>query len=345
MPNNRYRLPVGRTLATWLQAPEQTLAQRLRLRWESWWFEHNLAASKALAPAKALPAAPLLIAGLWRSGTTLLHEWLSALPGYVAPQTWQCMAASTFVVTGAPAATREIARPMDAARVSAHTPQEDEFALLAMGTPSAYRGFMAPNRLLQVAETLSPAYWLAHPAWLKDWQWFLSAVAPEAPARLVLKTPNHTFRAPAIAAAMPTLDWVWLMRDPEEAWHSNWAMWQHMAEAYSGRRPAEADLHQFLARVFQEYLAVLQWAANEPQVNIVFLPYATLQQGPAATVAQLREKGLALPDWPGGTAATFSATERPTQPQRLENLASVFSQIRQLHAQLAIRDGSRSSAG
>ena len=59
-------------------------------------------------------------------------------------------------------------RPMDQVTIRADSPQEDEFALTAMGVPSVYRGFLDPRRLPELKSLLDPIFWAeADPSWLK----------------------------------------------------------------------------------------------------------------------------------------------------------------------------------
>lgn len=336
MGTNRYKLVAGRTLSRWLRAsPDVPLVERVQLHWDSFWFELNLAQAKALMPTHPLRASPVLILGMWRSGTSLLHEWLSALPGCSAPRTWQCMSPSTFVVTGQPQTSVRIPRPMDALEVSSFSPQEDEFSLLAMGAASAYRGFLCPERMEEGIEALNPDYWRQNPGWLADWLWFLSAVEQQTGARLVLKAPNHTFRAPSIAQALPASQWIWVLRDPEAVWRSNWNMWQRMSEAYSGRLPDKATLTALLSEAFCQYLAVLQWVDVARPVAMAFLPYDELALGPESALSSIKRQGVELPAWTGGSAIRFAEETLPTEGARSpDSLAKVFEAIREMHQKL-----------
>ena len=79
-------------------------------------------------PPARLPVDPVFILGLWRSGTTVLHELVNACGGWVTPQTWQCFHPSTCFLTGPPAHTAAAQRPMDRGLIATEGPQEDEFA-------------------------------------------------------------------------------------------------------------------------------------------------------------------------------------------------------------------------
>src|SRR5262249_49299611 len=144
-------VPLGREALAWVRRGGKPVrvgrSARLMQRWQALWFERNLGLQRRLFAAPRLVADPVFVLGLWRSGTTYLHELLASCPNLIAPATWQCMNASAFRLRTAPPRGNALARPMDDLPIDAHSPQEDEFALLALGVPSVYRGFFDPRRL------------------------------------------------------------------------------------------------------------------------------------------------------------------------------------------------------
>src|SRR5262249_35452631 len=143
---------------------------------------------------------PVFILGVWRSGTTFLHELLAANESLLAPNTWQCMNSSMHLMNTPPTGGDVAVRPMDGFLVTNESPQEDEFAMLAQGIPSVYLAFFDPRRLTELTHWLDPQAWtdLAEEAWWPRWRTFLASVQGGRDVRLLLKSPNHTFRLPAI---------------------------------------------------------------------------------------------------------------------------------------------------
>src|SRR5205085_7692779 len=90
-----------------------------------------------------LREAPLFIIGHWRTGTTLLHEFLILDDRHTYPNTYQCLEPNHFLLTEQ-LFTRWLPflmpshRPMDNMRAGWDRPQEDEFALCMLGQPSPY---------------------------------------------------------------------------------------------------------------------------------------------------------------------------------------------------------------
>ena len=81
---------------------------------------------------------PLFILGIWRSGTTHLHNLLAKDDRFAFPNTYEVLYPHTFLTTE-PIGSRVMqwmmppTRPMDNVRSGIGEPQEDEFALVASG--------------------------------------------------------------------------------------------------------------------------------------------------------------------------------------------------------------------
>jgi hypothetical protein len=221
-------------LADWIRAggrPDRGGFGASAMRgWQAFWFERNWQSQLPKLDGLALPDDPVFILGFWRSGTTVLHELLAACTGWTTPRTWQCFNPSTCFLTKAPARESEVGRPMDQGIITSHGPQEDEFALLLLGEPSAYRAFIDPRRFDECAKLL----WPDHAGVLPRWQAFLRGIAATAPGnRLLLKSPNHSFRIPMLRAAFPRARFIWAGRQPGDLLASNLTMWRAMIDRYA----------------------------------------------------------------------------------------------------------------
>lgn len=181
--------PLGREALSWVRQGGRPTRiggmQRFVYRWQSYWFERNLSLQRRLQPISISPLVsdPVFILGLWRSGTTFLHDLLGVCPGMICPVTWQCMNPSTFRLRPPPLAGKTALRPIDGFAIDTFSPQEDEFALLALGVPSVYRGFFDPRRMQELAQWLDPDVWAADSSagWMAPWREFLAGVAHGGP--------------------------------------------------------------------------------------------------------------------------------------------------------------------
>lgn len=273
--------------AVWRQLP---IALRARLHWQAGWGSVNARLSSATSHGADPPALldPLLIVGPWRSGTTVMHELLVAATGCAKPLTWQCMNACAFQLGAPLRATATLARPMDGLEIRHDSPQEDEFALLTLGVPSAYRGFWMPHRLGELHATLSPDFWLENTEWLPVWEAFLRGVLRSSGGvvrqPLILKSPNHSFRLPAILRRFPRARVLWMARSAGDVMASNRKMWRVMFERH-GLTPADgAPLDAFLAAALDGAAQALAWCETHlPAAQWAVVPHEALVAAPQET--------------------------------------------------------------
>jgi omega-hydroxy-beta-dihydromenaquinone-9 sulfotransferase len=278
----------ARALAEWIRAggapARAPLGYGMRLRWHARLFELNWRTQLERMPPAGTPADPLFILGLWRSGTTVLHELVHACGGWVGPQTWQCFHPSTCFLTGPPARAAAVKRPMDQGVISAEGPQEDEFALLLLGEPSIYRGLIDPRRLLECGS----AAWSADAEGLERWQAFVRGVAAGGAARLLLKSPGHTFRIPALRRSFPGARFIWIGRHPGEVLASNLRMWQAMTNVYGLWDCPQDLLRRFLQEAMLACSGVLERCIAEmTREQMLWVDFEALQTDPERVLRQI----------------------------------------------------------
>lgn len=279
----------SRALADWIlgggRLPRRHLRCSLRLRWHAYWFELNWRTEEQQLAESALPPDPVFILGLWRSGTTVLHELLTACAPWTTPRTWQCFRPSTCFLTRAPSQGTVAYRPMDRGRIETSSPQEDEFALLLLGEPSAYRGFIDPRRLRDCGERL----WCGEEGPLRRWQDFLRGLAATAPgARMLLKSPNHTFRLPRLRALFPDARFVWIGRHTGEVLASNAKMWRAMMDLYGLWECPPGALEGFLQDMVRAGAAALGRCLEEtPRDRLLWLEFEQLRLHPRETLLRV----------------------------------------------------------
>jgi hypothetical protein len=308
-------------------------------RWQNLWFDRNLGLQNCLPLDPELQLDPLFILGLWRSGTTSLHDLLGACPGMLHPATWQCMSPASFRLQQPPTRGNAVRRPMDGLMIDNLSPQEDEFALLALGVPTVYRGFLDPRRLPELTQWLNPDAWTADqpPGWVATWRQFLTGVVAGRCGRLVVKSPNHSFRIRALAQLFPRAAYVWLVRDPADTFFSNRKMWLTMFDRYAIWPWDPSVLDNFLCRAFEKAAECLQLAtAQLPRDRCVVVNFDELTKAPVATLDRINDRlhlgnredihtsaGFVAAAKAGYRAETYSGRDVP-QPTR--------QAISQLHA-------------
>lgn len=294
--------PMGGKAFSWLREGG-ALAQidwriSLQMRWQSFWFDRNVSLQRKIGTGAWHGDNPLFIMGLWRTGTTFMQELLSTCPGFICPATWQCMNPSTFAMRSPPRHALSVARPMDDFTVNTFSPQEDEFALLALGVPSVYRGFIDPARLDDISHWLAPSFWCGNPdGWTGLWREFLGGVSAGKEGRLLLKSPNHTFRIRVLTHEFPRASYVWLVRDPAETLFSNRKMWAAMFRRYALRNWQESELDEFLGKALQFAAESLEYATTVlGRDQLVVVDFDRFKQTPIETIETICHR-LNLGDW------------------------------------------------
>lgn len=286
----------ARALAEWIRRGGRPArappGYGLRLRWHARWFELNWRLQLERLPRGAAAADPVFILGLWRSGTTVLHELVNACGGWITPRTWQCFHPSTCFMTGPPARGGTVRRPMDQGLIAAEGPQEDEFALLLLGEPSLYRGLIDPRRLPECGA----AFGWGEEAAFERWQAFARGIATSGAGRLLLKSPGHTFRIPTLRRLFPEARFIWIGRHPGEVLASNVRMWRAMMQVYALWDCADELLQLFLRDAMRACSRVLERCIAEmtPE-QMLWVDFEALQTDPERVLRQILRFGGARP--------------------------------------------------
>jgi hypothetical protein len=207
---------------------------------------------------------PLFIVGHWRTGTTLLHEMLILDDRHTYPNTYQCLVPGHFLLSER-LFTRLFRfllpsrRPMDNMPAGWDRPQEDEFALCMMGQPSPYLTIAFPNRPPQDPEALDldrlrPR---ARIAWQRAFVRFLRHLTFKDPRRLVLKSPTHSCRLPALLELFPGARFVHIVRDPYVVFPSTVNLWKTLYRTHGLQTPTFAGLEEYVFETFNHLYARL----------------------------------------------------------------------------------------
>lgn len=201
---------------------------------------------------------PVFIIGHWRSGTTLLHELMVLDDRHIFPNTYQCFAPNHFLISQW-VATRLFGflmpkqRPMDNMAMGWKRPQEDEFALCALGQPSPYWTIAFPNHPPQFQEYLDLKQ--VPPAAVKRWQQTLLRFMRDltfgrSDKRLILKSPTHTARVRVLLDLFPDARFIHIVRDPYTVYASTVNLWKKMYQAEGLQRPNYQGLEEYVFNTF-----------------------------------------------------------------------------------------------
>lgn len=205
-----------------------------------------------------LKGPPIFILGHWRTGTTLLHEFMVRDERFGYPTTYQCMDPNHFLLTEG-LFTRWLnflipkSRPMDNMKVGFDRPQEDEFALCMLGAGSPYLTVAFPNHLPQCQEYLDLEN--VSPRGLRRWKraliYFLKRVTFKSGKRLVLKSPPHTARIKHLRQMFPGAIFVHIVRDPYVVYASTVNLWRTLYQTHGLQTPTFVGLEGHVLETYK----------------------------------------------------------------------------------------------
>jgi hypothetical protein len=207
----------------------------------------NLIYAKKVASTQ-LTGPPVFIIGHWRSGTTLMHELVSMDDRFKFPSNFDAFLPTQFLVSR-PVFYPLIKllmpsrRPMDNMAMSASSPQEDDFALVAYGAPTPYRRIAFANRPNR--DHLNLNFDNASPATKvqlrETMETFLKSLTLRYKSRLVLKSPPHTGRIAQLAEWFPDAKFIHLSRHPYKLVPSTMRLWRLLDELQGFQLPKYDD--------------------------------------------------------------------------------------------------------
>jgi hypothetical protein len=241
---------------------------------------------------------PVFILGHWRSGTTFLHELLVRDERFAYPTTYECFAPNHFLLTGRlfppllgillPAK-----RPTDNMAVSFDHPQEDEFALVAMGSPTPMRRLAFPNdppfdtELINMEGVAEED--LAR--WKEAIQQFVRLQTYKKQKPVVLKSPPHTGRIGYLAELFPGAKFIHITRDPFSVFPSTRRLWQALEEVQGLQLARYENLDEFVFSAFEKmYDGFERQRLQIKDTQIYDVRYEDLVQDPVGQVQNIYEQ-------------------------------------------------------
>ncbi len=246
-------------------------------------------------------AAPIFIVGHWRTGTTLLHNLLARDPRHIAPNGYECLFPSHFVLTEPWLLPLfdllpQFRRPMDDMLISARSPQEDEFALSLLGQPTPYWHFAFPRLPMP-----DPAYDLdslpveARDAWKGTLLRFVRQLTWLHGGRIVFKSPPHSFRIRLLLELFPDARFIHIVRNPYEVVPSTLRMNKALLRLWAVQEISETSLEeQVLKRGALLYERLEEGRRSVAPNRFQQLHYEDLIRNPVGQLRQLYSQ-LELP--------------------------------------------------
>jgi omega-hydroxy-beta-dihydromenaquinone-9 sulfotransferase len=201
---------------------------------------------------------------------------------------------SHFLLTEAWASGRKASqsstRPMDQMSYSWASPQEDEFALLALGAPSPYESIIVPS-LMRDPKMLVDLR-LHSPAERKRWgdalRHFLLLLTVQQGKTIVFKSPPHGFKLPLLIPMFPEARYVIIERNPYEVFASNLKLWRTLLSLYAVETSSSDEIEQFvLAAYLMHEEAITEGVRIADKGKLAFVRYEELANEPIKRMERL----------------------------------------------------------
>ncbi len=262
---------------------------------------------------------PLFVLGHWRTGTTLLHELLGKDERFSFPTTYDCFCPSHFLISRPllrwlVSVTLPRRRPMDNMSNGVDFPQEDEFALCALGAPTPYRRIAFPNNGPVHQNLLSMKQ--VDPDVLEKFrsslEYFCKALTYRDGKRLLLKSPTHTGRIDFLNELFPRSQFVHLSRHPYSIIPSTIHLWKSLDKYQAFQIPKYTDeqLLEFILDSFElMYESYFEQRKNVDQSNLLEIRFEDMVKDPVECLHQVYTS-LGLPNFDEAKPAFLASVEQ-----------------------------------
>ncbi len=243
---------------------------------------------------------PIFIIGLWRCGTTYLHNILSCDPQFGYFSTFQAYLPTIYlsgeklfkplVVSSLPKK-----RPMDDADMDADLPQEDQYALGAVSPYSYYHGWCFPRNMAQYNDYVCMAN--ASPRTIDDWKRTYLALLKKLTLyskgrQLLLKNQDNTGKIPQLLELFPDAKFIYLYRSPYDLFMSMRKFMLTVIPRYCVQTPPPYDaVEDQMAALFSETTKkYLQDRQRIPPHHLAEVKYESFLEQPLHTVHSLYKR-------------------------------------------------------
>jgi hypothetical protein len=249
-------------------------------------------------------APPLFVLGVWRSGTTHLHNLLARDDRFAYPTTYQTSFPHTFLTTER-LSTRLLGfslpdkRPMDNVKFGFAEPQEDEFALCSMTGRAVPMAWAFPQQAGRYGRYLTLRDASAHEVaeWKSALVWLVRKLSFKYGRPLVIKSPGHTCRIRLLLELFPQAKFVHVHRNPYDVLRSTRHWIQAGTPIWALQRADYRDLEE---RAFRQYREVYNVFFEErvliPKGHFHEIGFEELEADPVGQIRGIYE-ALALPDF------------------------------------------------
>ncbi len=238
--------------------------------------------------------APVFIIGHWRTGSTLLHQLINLDPQFTAPTLVQTAIPDHFLFSTKyylPLMKRAMpkSRPMDNVPLTPFEPQEEEFALIRMGSESPVEKLIFPSGksyfLKGYDHYVPTGKKLKY--WKKNLLTFFKKITLQTGKQIVSKNPYHTMRIELLAAMFPGAKFIHITRDPMIVVPSTIRMWNIVADQNSLKRGWKKPGVDETASVLRKYLDHVAEVSRKLENPFTEVRFENLEGAPLDTLKRI----------------------------------------------------------
>ena len=248
---------------------------------------------------------PLFILGVWRSGTTHLHNLFSKDDRFAYPNYTQAMNPHTFLtaeelISRLTAPSLAETRGIDNMKTGCNQPEEDEYAILALSLLSCVLDapfpqnskFYARFRTFRRCSTREISRWQA------TLKFFVQKLTYKYNRPIVLKSPAHTGRVRMILEVFPDAKFVYIHRNPFDVFRSfRNAITKSAADHTLQSLAGDGGFTSFVIDAIKEInTAYYEERDLIPKSHLFELTYESLTDDPRGQMRNIY-LGLDLPDF------------------------------------------------
>jgi hypothetical protein len=237
--------------------------------------------------------APIFIVGHWRTGSTLLHQLISLDPQFTTPTMVQTTIPDHFLFSTKyylPILKKVLpkTRPMDKVALSPLQPQEDEFALIRMGSQSPLEKLIFPSGKGYFLEgyNYTPTGKKLE-LWKNNQLSFYKKITLQEGKQIVSKNPYHTKRMELLAEMFPEAKFIHITRDPLIVVPSTIRMWNIVAEQNKLKKGWTSPTIVEAASVLRTYLDHVALCSQNLDNPFTELRFEDLERQPVKMLKQI----------------------------------------------------------
>lgn len=238
---------------------------------------------------------PVFIVGHWRTGSTFLHQLLNLDPQFTTPTMVQTVIPDHFLFSTkyyVPILNRAMPkkRPMDNVALTPFEPQEEEFALLRMGSVSPVEMLLFPSKkhyfLKGYNEYIPEGRKLR--IWKRNLLTLFRKITLETDRQIVSKNPFHTLRIALLAEMFPGARFIHIHRDPMVVVPSTIRMWNIVAGENCLKRGWKKPTIEETASVLRTFLDhVAEKSEALPHGTFTEVAFEALEKDPIGELKRI----------------------------------------------------------